>query len=199
MQARPDAPGLGQQERTAGGVDRREVAVGGGRGVGDEDVGGRGHGAGPGVVVRGVGKGVFGAEGDDGGDVGGAVEGEGAGAGCCGAASAAGEGEGDGGVLEVDDVAPVDAGGGVVCDGVQGGGGGGDLGKGVFELGVVAVVGEARAHVKVAVVVAADDDLVAVGEAAQPVDGGLNLAHAAVIAEVAGVDEQVAVGHVSPF
>lgn len=50
----------------------------GGRGVGDEDVGlGRDR-AGPGVVVGGVDESVFAAEGDDGGDLRRAVDGEGA-------------------------------------------------------------------------------------------------------------------------
>lgn len=43
--------------------------------MGDEDVGGEGDGVGPGVVVWGVGEGVFGAEGHDGGDLGRAVDG----------------------------------------------------------------------------------------------------------------------------
>jgi hypothetical protein len=46
-----------------------------GRGVGDEDVCFWGDGAGPGVVVWGVCEGVFGAEGHEGWDLGGAVDG----------------------------------------------------------------------------------------------------------------------------
>jgi hypothetical protein len=48
-------------------------------------------------------------------------------------------------------------------------------------------------------VVAADDNLVWVRELVQPVDGGLNLAGAAIIAEVASVDKQVSIGYICPF
>jgi hypothetical protein len=48
-------------------------------------------------------------------------------------------------------------------------------------------------------VVAADDNLVWVRELVQPVDGGLDLAGATIIAEVTGVDEQVSIGNICPF
>lgn len=45
------------------------------RGVRDQDVSVRGDGAGPGIVLWVVCEGVLGGEGDDGGDLGGAVDG----------------------------------------------------------------------------------------------------------------------------
>lgn len=47
--------------------------------------------------------------------------------------------------------------------------------------------------------VAADDDFMWVRETAQPVHGGLDFAGAAIVAEVAGVDEEVAIGNVGVF
>jgi hypothetical protein len=109
------------------------------------------------------------------------------------------EGEGDGGVLEVVDIAPVDAVEAVwvVVDGADGGGGGGDGCEG--RGGSVAVFVSSGAYVEVAVVVAADDYFVGVRQRLEPVDRGLDLAGATVIAEVACVDEQIAVRDVVPF
>lgn len=54
----------------------------------------------------------------------------------------------------------------------------------------------ARARVKVAVVVAGDDDLVFMGKCVEPVEGLLDGFYGAVVREVAGVEQQVARGNV---
>jgi hypothetical protein len=48
-------------------------------------------------------------------------------------------------------------------------------------------------------VVAADHHLVLVRERAQPVNRGLDLTDGAIIGEITGMDEQVAIGYIGPF
>lgn len=94
-------------------------------------------------------------------------------------------------MLEVVNVAPIDAVLAIqIIEGANGSSGREGGGRaGLVLVGErVAVLVSSRADVEVAIVVAADDHFLGVGELEQPVDAGLDLLDTAVITEVAGVD-----------
>lgn len=163
-----------------------------GRGVGDEDVCFWGDGAGPGVVMGGVDKGVFGAKWDDGWDLGGAVESERTRSRC------SGDGIGcrrrkrksDRGMLQVVDITPVDTMAVQIIERMQRGSRGRHRGKRGWMIPVLITAGT---HVKVAVMIPTDHDLVRMRQLLQPVDSGLDLSYTAIVAEVPGVNQQVSV------
>lgn len=65
--------------------------------------------------------------------------------------------------------------------------------------GFMPILVASGAWIEVAIVVPADDNLVEMREGLEPVDGSLDLVDTAVIAEVAGMDEEVPVWDGGPL
>lgn len=71
--------------------------------------------------------------------------------------------------------------------------------RGQIPIRLLAILVESGARVKVAVVVPTDGHLVRVREPSEPVDGGLDLARTAIVAEIARVDQEITVRDIRPF